>query len=472
MFKHILHSKNFCAKYEYVFVEVIFFAAFFLLCRNPLQHKFIQNESAFHGPHMKISFLSDFKSGNNAENRETENGTRDNAIQPDAENYNSSNYSEKKDAIPEKQNMNNAKEAKKNAPLSLLSTDVLNTASISLVKASVSAPNELGISAGGNLVYMGQEDLDRYFQDLKDLGAIWVRWDIDWSIIQPNRPDGYEWNGTDRIASTAKKYGIKSLGIITYAPQWAQTNSCPSGYHCPPADINTFANFAGKVAARYRDSIDTFEIWNEPNYYIFWYPNANAGKYAELLKATYGKIKEANSGATVISGGLVMTDSDGKSISPTSFMNSLYDSGAKNYFDAVAVHPYSYPLSPNYSADWNGWKQMNSVRQTMISRGDGGKKIWLTEYGAPTGGSGKRCSLDQLDFTYNQDYMSEDAQQAMAKDATNLYIQNNSWMGPFFWYNLRDESAEGTSPEDFFGLIRYDGSKKPAYETLKNVFSK
>lgn len=332
------------------------------------------------------------------------------------------------------------------------------------------ANNNYGIAAGGGLIYLSQDDLDIYFNDLKDLGVAWVRWDLEWSAIQPLDSDSYDWSGADRVVDTAKKYGIKSLGTITYAPKWAQSGKCDIGKQCPPKDPNLFAHFAGIVAERYKNTINVWEIWNEPNYTTFWSPKPNIDNYVNLLKTTYIEIKKTSPQATIMSGGLASTgDEKNGNISPITFITSLYELGAQNYFDAVALHPYTYPASPSYIASWNSWQQINLIRKLMIDRGDTAKKIWITEYGAPTNGKGIAHNLDQLNFKYDSDYMSENAQEKMVREVVALYKKNIDWMGPFFWYNLRDNGISKDTTENFFGLIRYNGSKKPAYQALKNI---
>jgi hypothetical protein len=333
------------------------------------------------------------------------------------------------------------------------------------------ADNGLGIAAGGGLVYMNQEQLDGYFKDLKDLGATWVRWDVDWSAIQPQDSGDYEWSGADRVAATAQKYGIRSLGVITYAPNWARKGVCESGKHCPPDSPDTFSHFAGEAAKRYEGIIDYWEIWNEPNYNLFWYPKPDAESYAKLLKASYVEIKKANPAATVISGGLaIVAEERGENIPPISFIKYLYESNMQDYFDAIALHPYTYPVLPESAENDSGWQQMDLIRQFVKDHAAADKKIWITEYGAPTDGTGNRHETGTSDFKYNSDYMSENAQAEMAKEAAVIYDQDKQWMGPFFWYGLRDSGQGSSMPENFFGLIRPDGGKKPAYETLKNIF--
>ena len=143
------------------------------------------------------------------------------------------------------------------------------------------------------------------------------------------------------------------------------------------------------------------------------------------------------------------------------FLTCIYKDGGKDYFDAVADHSYTFPALPS-SNNINIWQQMSktnpSLRSIMIANGDGDKKIWITEFGAPTDGPDPHW------------YVSEAGQSAMVTDTMNLY-KTYSWAGPIFWYSLTDGGNATTTNENFFGLIRADGTPKPAYTTLQNIIS-
>lgn len=336
------------------------------------------------------------------------------------------------------------------------------------------ASNDFGIAAGGAPIYLGQADLDIYFKQLSDLGVGWVRFDIPWKVVEPKKGT-YNWTGADRVVNTAKKYGIQSLVIINYAPAWAAksgASACDGDQNCAPKDPVVFGGFAAAVAARYKSSVSYFEIWNEPNYISFWMPKPNVADYAAVLKSSYTAIKKANPNAVVIGGALAPSgdEADG-SIAPVTFIKALYSAKGKDFFDALSLHPYTYPASPDYVADWNSWQQIATTRQIMVDNGDSAKKIWLTEYGAPTGGPGKVHNLNQLEFEYGSDYMSEAAQQQLVQKALELYQKDKAFFGPFFWYSLKDEGMDTNLTENFFGLLRYDGGKKPAYDTFRNAIT-
>lgn len=331
-------------------------------------------------------------------------------------------------------------------------------------------PGDFGIAAGGDLTSFSQNELNRYFDNLRSLGTKWVRWDIDWGNIQPNNSNEYQWTATDRVANTAKQYGLISLGIITYTPKWAADSSCKSKFACSPANPLAFAQFAGVASQRYRDTIMYWEIWNEPNIPFFWKPRPDITKYTELLKNSYLEIKKSNPKAIVLSGGLAASgdESDG-SVAPLTFIKSLYNFKAGAYFDAIAIHPYSFPFSIIHPSYWDNWQQIANIRQVMIDNRDSNKKIWVTEYGAPTRGPGNKHDLDQPNFTYGSDYVGENTQSQLLIQSTDYYIQNKDWMGPFFWYSMWDKGTNSNTPENFFGLLRHDWTKKPAYDIYKNI---
>lgn len=325
--------------------------------------------------------------------------------------------------------------------------------------------NQYGIAAGGGLPYFNQADLDIYFSQLKELGVTWVRYDFEWGLIQKNGSTSFDWSGTDRIVQTASKYGINTLGTIAYAPAWARLSACSGEFACAPADPSAFGLFAGQIASRYASlGVHYWEIWNEQNIVVFWKPAPNVNSYVAILKSAYENIKKVDPSAIVLSGGLAIAGDEDNNIAPITFISAMYDSDTTKDFDGIAIHPYTYPALASYPASWNHWLKINAIRQLMITHGDSNKPLWLTEYGAPTGGPGSSHDTTQLDnFIYGKDFMTETAQEMMMNDVLSLFSQLQGPSGPFFWYSLKDNGSDKSTPENFFGLLRFDNSKKPAY---------
>lgn len=327
-------------------------------------------------------------------------------------------------------------------------------------------PKAIGIADGGGLLLKNETEIEKYFNSLETLGISWLRFDLDQWTVQ-SEAEIFDWGKIDLIVDAAEKHNIKLIGVLCYAPPWERKEDYDyrENVEYPPGDIEAFASFAGKAADRYKEHIKVWEIWNEPNMQIFWYPQANASEYATILKATSAAIKKINPDAIIIVGGLAPVEKNKKgSIPPADFLEILYKEDAGNYFDAIAVHPYCYPLSPDSSLDQNGWHQLYKVREVMVQNGDKDKKIWITEFGAPTGGKGKVCEINDIPFDWEQgDYMSEEAQLKIFEVALEEW-KKEEWLGPIILYTLEDKKEQ----EHFFGLIKTDNTPKPAYDAIKN----
>jgi hypothetical protein len=331
-----------------------------------------------------------------------------------------------------------------------------------------------GVAAGGGLPYYSDAQLSAYMRGVKASGATWIRFDVDWSIIQPRNAQTYNWSKIDRVVAAANTQQLHILGIITYTPKWARASSCIGTYKCHPANAQAFAAFSGAVATHYGPmGVRDWEIWNEPNSKISWQPAANPYDYTQVLIKAYGAIHHVDARATVLSGGLARVGNTTGNYQAPNFLQAMYDSGAKGHFDAVATHPYSYPYLPTFSSAGNAWLLMNdvsfSVRSVMASHGDAYKKVWITEYGAPTNGPGRQAQFGNTNTEAGADHVTEALQAQIAGTAVDLYQADQSWTGPFFWDSYQDLSNDPKTVENAFGLLHVVGTQKPAYAVYKQA---
>jgi hypothetical protein len=293
------------------------------------------------------------------------------------------------------------------------------------------------------------------------LGVKWVRFDFDWKVIQPDSAENFEWEAYDNVVLEAATSGIRILGVLAYTPSWA--NGGKESKYYPPKDTATFARFAGRVAERYgADKVAAWEIWNEPNLGDFWQPKANPKEYAQLVRVTSTVLKQASPTSVVVSGGLAQPANSEKDIDARDFLKQLYSVGIGKYIDAVGNHPYTAPhlASSMMGHNWRKmWIGIPSMRDILIANGDASKQIWITEFGAPTFGSDK----------YNIK-VDEATQATMVSDVYSV-ARKEQWVGPVFWYNYADfcPKASGNSTECHYGLVRFDGSHKPAFSAYQQV---
>ncbi len=311
-----------------------------------------------------------------------------------------------------------------------------------------------GMSMGWDVFrWSSDADIERIFDGLADLGVGVLRTDLRWDLVQPDGPDAYQWEKFDQILGLATARNIQVMPILLLSPDWARPLGTDATGH---PDLVAFREFSRVSAARYAaKGIHYWEVWNEPNHKNFFSP-ADPVAYAALLNAGYAGLKEGNPQAFVVSAGLSPApDTDhvnGNHVSAVDFTREFYKHQPK--LDAFGFHPYGWPLPPTSHEGWQGWRQMetnpDNVRAIMTEHGDGAKRIWLTEYGAPTS------------------VVSEDEQADFLEIAFTLAGETD-WLGPLFYYTFRDTGTDVNEPEHFYGLLRIDWSEKPGYARYKGL---
>ena len=288
---------------------------------------------------------------------------------------------------------------------------------------------------------------------MKRAGAVWVRFDVSWSSVQSGGQASFSWTRHDRVVEFIHARGMKAHLILAYTPSWARPSSCTGSDKCAPAPAHyaSYATFAREAGAHFGPmGVHVYEVWNEPNITSFWQPAPDVAAYTQMLKLAYPALKQGDPDATVLTGGTAPAACC-PNIAPIRFVSGIYANGGAGRFDAVAHHPYTWPADPGEIQTWNAWAQMAdtspSIRSVMEANGDSGKRIWMTEFGAPTNGP-------------SGSYVSEAVQADMASRAF-AYAKARSWAGPLEWYSHRDLGTSTSTRENFFGLLRFDWTKSP-----------
>jgi hypothetical protein len=313
----------------------------------------------------------------------------------------------------------------------------------------------VGVSFYGSVLSWSRTDLDNDLNRLHAMGATWVRIPMNWVTLEPQH-HVYNWGPADQIVADASARHIKIDAVVSYTPAWARPVGSSKGTD-PPTNPGDYANFMQQLVARYAPhGVHTYEVWNEPNIISMWTPNPDASKYAALLRVAYPAIKHADRNATVLAAGLSpgWDAPDGTQIAPVTFTARLYAFGAGHSFDALALHPSTYPYPSTYQASWSAFQQAPQLASIMHAHGDASKKIWATEIGFPTGTS--HVAVTE------------------AAQATDLVNGMAAWAhyafaGPIFVYSMRDEGPNRSNEYDNFGLVRTTGTAKPAFIGLQRA---
>lgn len=329
------------------------------------------------------------------------------------------------------------------------SYSVLLTATIDTSSSTVGV-------ADSSLYFMDVDELTRAMDELQALGVTQIRVFLPWRAIEPS--DGsYDWTQADQLLDMAESYGIAVVASVTSTPTWASDYGglVANG---EPTSSDAYADFVGALAERYGTAandgeakIAAYEIWNEPNGFTGWYPEPDAEKYTELLKAAYTAIKAVDPSATVIGGVLGTGLSIGTlTVNPVTFLTEMYEAGAAGYFDALSFHPYNYTSTFSEGSTFanSAIKQLSELREIMIANGDADKLIWVTEYGQPS------------------TQVSEENQAAYIADFLETWSELTG-VGPAFLYSLVDTATGSDTAEDNLGLFTDDWTAKAVVEVIK-----
>jgi polysaccharide biosynthesis protein PslG len=293
----------------------------------------------------------------------------------------------------------------------------------------------------------------RQFDLMSAMNVTWVKIDMDWSVVE-GRPGEFDWAITDMFVDEAAAHQINVLGLVAFTPEWALPASAgDTDYprHYRPEQLEDFANFARTAAERYASKgVRSWEIWNEPNIGKFWPPVQNAGEYGEMFRKAAAAIRGVDPEATVLIGGLTTTPDDpDPGFSPAEFLEQLYGNGTAQLADGIAAHPYSFPSLPMDAVQQRegGFADLPDLHAVMDDHDDGRKKIWITEFGAPTGTGGRAVSEED---------------QATALLQARQQVERWDWAGPIIYYELIDGGTDPSDTEQNFGVLREDLAPKAA----------
>ncbi len=241
-----------------------------------------------------------------------------------------------------------------------------------------------------------------------DLGVRWVR--IDWIM-------GEMGSFMERMAANR----IEVLAIIDHNTLNQQNFTLQDWQ----------GNVSAIVASDEAKLVSAWEVWNEPNNPSFYlgYMDGTPQHYFDMLKVAYTTIK-SSSDSSVVSAGLAPND-DWKT-----WLNHLQDLGSKNYSNIQGLHLYYDLASTNL-------EMLNSVKAN-------GQPVWITEIGRPSSTENYSPKEQATYLADNLDHLAPNVEKV-------------------FWYELKDNVGLTPPKENFFGLITTEYTKKPSYDTFKNL---
>ncbi|MEA2391933.1 MAG: polysaccharide biosynthesis protein PslG [Solirubrobacteraceae bacterium] len=347
-----------------------------------------------------------------------------------------------------------------------LSVSLLLVAALFAVPAGAAAPGTVPDITWG----VSHAEIDKTVGLMHDAGVQWVRTNVPWNAIEPDRKGAYNQGFLDDIdyaIQKARDAGMKVIiPVSDGVPYWASADPHKSGgsyektYH--PRHYSDYADFFAFVVNRYKAmGVHAYEVWNEPNLKRFWASGVNAGEYAQMLRAAYPAIKAADPDSTVISGGLSGND--------RGYLQQLYAHGAGHSFDVAGIHDYAWGDPSKCWQDGSGRNAedafcgIQEVRKVMVDHGDADKAIWITEMGWSTCQNSSSACM--------QSGVSRSQQASYTTKAFHILDDRYRYVKVALVYNFRNDSWLHDDPRDWeaqTGLVTTHFTPKPALRAFRD----
>ena len=311
-------------------------------------------------------------------------------------------------------------------------------------------------------------------QMIADAGFHWIRQEFPWEDIEisakgdfwDHKWDKDAWEKYDHIVDLAERYELEIIARLSNPPAWSRAQGNEAGSFAPPDNLEDYGDFVEAVVRRYEGRIRYYQIWNEPNIYPEWGDRpVSPEEYTELLKVGYTRVKQACPDCIVISGALAQTIPLGpRDLNDFIFLQRMYDAGAGDYFDVLAMQGYglwSGPTDRRMRPRVLNFSRPLYLRGIMVENGDEQKPIWITEmnWNAPPD--------DLPNKPFGSVTLEQQAQYAVL--AYQRAQREWPWLGVInTWFFKRASDAERDQAMYYFRLVEPDFTPMPVYEALKD----
>jgi hypothetical protein len=328
------------------------------------------------------------------------------------------------------------------------------------------------------------EKRERSVQMIADAGFHWLRQEFPWEDIEIHSKGDFEdrrhephrsaWEKYDHIVDLAEQYGLGIVPRLSNPPAWTRADGDAGGTYAPPDDLADWGDYVHTVVSRYRGRIRYYQLWNEPNIYPEWGEQpVDPEAYTQLLCEGYRRAKEADPDAVIISGALAPTVSlhpgpgPALGVNDFVFLQRMYDAGAADCFDVMAVNDYMLwsgptdhrmkPLNINFA-------RPVYIRGIMVANGDAAKPLWISE-----------MNSNALPPDHPANYpvppygrVTPEQQARYAPLAYQRAMEEWPWVGVVnFWFFKRASDAERDQPWYYFRMVEPDFTPMPVYDAMR-----
>jgi hypothetical protein len=198
---------------------------------------------------------------------------------------------------------------------------------------------------------IGAETMDRDYTVYEDwkpylgpLGFKKARIQVGWAKTEKQK-GRYDWEWLDKIITDMVAQGVEPWVCLCYGNSlYSQGGGTLLGASIPADEeaLQAWEKFVKAMVLRYKDSIDEWEVWNEPNHGKGATPEA----YAHFLIRTAQAVRSVQQDAKILAMSLAGVDVKYAS----QVLQSVATQGKLDLIDEVTYHPYSYNPDASYAA--------------------------------------------------------------------------------------------------------------------------
>lgn len=227
--------------------------------------------------------------------------------------------------------------------------------------------------------------IQKTLQMVREMGASWIVEYFPWGYIE-NSEGEYDWSHADIIVDHARRQGLTVIARLGFVPAWARPKDSTVSY-LDDAHYPYFAKFVAEFVKHFEGRVNYVILWNEPNVNFEWgYRPVDPAGYTRLLEAVYPAAKRANPQVQILAGALAPTLAPPNStdaMSDLEYLQKMYDAGAKDYFDILAIHAYGWksPADEAPAPNRVNFRRTELLREIMVKNGDSAKHAMITEGG-------------------------------------------------------------------------------------------
>lgn len=309
----------------------------------------------------------------------------------------------------------------------------------------------LGMNA--QLPWFPENTYRQQISKLKELNLRWVRLGLHWDRLEPN-PGRWQLHELDRLMQVMSDEQLKPLVYLVGSAPFA--SSAPNGVsnadQYPPINAQLFASSFSYLANRY-PQVSAWQVWNEQNIPSFWQPAEDPAHYRNLLETSLQQLSSTQPTATQVIGGHAYYSQ--MPLRGGLMLEALLQQGSLKPDRVTAYHPYTQTPEGDVPASGDFLSNAGTLNQHLRRNGSG--PIWATEFGwsSYAGPVEMQPIIGELG---QADYMLRRLALMSAMDFDKVFL-----------FTLSDLDARATVRDRSYGLLRLDGSEKPAYGALKRL---